>query len=259
MSRAVTGEYGRGGLMARSRHGRSGGRASSADAGLPSWAQRHLDEAGDTAVVSATAAPSARRHHRAAAAASVAGGLRGWGVAIVSVAAAVGAVPLAVSSLANDHSDDPLPKVDTYTAGRPGPLQAEPGTTGHAPPGTAAPRGDQATAGVLEAPPEVPVARAPSVPRRPAAPAPVAVVRTTPAVVAPATPATPTATTTAKGRSATAPPTKTTTSPTKSSTKSAPPANDSDTSDSGPRQSGGVLTNTVNGLTNAVGGVLGAL
>src|ERR1700712_259048 len=106
--------------MARSRHGRSGRRPSSPDAELPSWAQRHLEEAGDTAIIPVSPAPSSRRQHRAAGAGP--SGLRGWGVAIVSVAAAVGAVPLAVSSVANNHTGDPLPKVDTYTAGKPGPV-----------------------------------------------------------------------------------------------------------------------------------------
>ena len=235
--------------MARSRHGRSGGRASSADPGLPSWAQRHLDEAGDTAVipaVSATAAPSGRRQHRAAAG-PVAGGLRGWGVAIVSVAAAVGAVPLAVSSLANDHSNDPLPRVDTYTAGRPGPLPAEPGTTGRTRPGTAAPQGDQATAGVLDAPPEAPAARVQSVSRRPAA----AVVRPTPAVVPPVAAAPRTVTTppaTGQGRSAT-PTTKTTTT-----SSSKPPSGGGGNGGSGNGNSGGN-----SGGGNSGGGVLGGL
>lgn len=251
--------------MAQPRHGRSGGRPS-VDAGLPSWAQRHLDEAGDTAVIpvapAATGAPSPRRQHRAAASGS--GGLRGWGVAIVSVAAAVGAVPLAVASLANDHSGEPLPKVDTYTAGRPGPLQAEPGSPSGTRSGTAAPQGDQATAGVLEGPPEAPVARAPIVPRR-TAPVPAAVVRPTPAVVPPVasrTAASTTPTSTTQERSAT--PTKTAT-PTKSTPRSAPSSSDesNDSGSSGGSAGGdglvGTVGKTVGGLTNTVGGVLGGL
>ena len=244
--------------MAQPRHGRSGGRPP-ADAGLPSWARRHLDEAGDTAVIpvatAATRTPSSRRHHRAAATGS--SGLRGWGVAIVSVAAAVGAVPLAVSSVANNHSGDPLPKVDTYTAGRPGPLQADPGSAGGTRSGPAAPRDDQATAGVLEAPPDAPVARAPIVPRR-TTPVPAAVVRTAPAVVPPVVPRTATSTTptsTTQGRAAT--PTKTT-NPTKSTPRSAPASGD-DSADSGGSGGGGLVGKTVGGLTNTVGGVLGAL
>jgi hypothetical protein len=245
--------------MAQPRHGRSGGRPS-VDAGLPSWAQRHLDEAGDTAIIpvasAATRALSPRRQHRAPAAA--ASGLRGWGVAIVSVAAAVGAVPLAVSTLANDHSGDPLPKVDTYTAGRPGPLQAEPGSTGGTRSGTAAPQGDPATAGVLEAPSEAPVARAPIAPRR-TTPVPAAVVRTAPAVVPPVAPRTATSTTptsTTQERSATTP-TKTT-SPTKSTPKSAPPSGD-ESDDGGSQPSGGLLSNTVGGVTHVVDGAVNGL
>jgi len=244
--------------MARSRHGRSGGR-SSTDAGLPSWAQRHLDEAGDTAVIPAVPAPSAVRHRRAAAAPP--SGLRGWGVAIVAVAAAVGAVPLAVSSVANDHSDDPLPKVDTYTAGRPGPLQDEPGGSRSGAP--AAPQGDQATAGVLDEPPAAPVARAPAAPQR-AAPVPAAVVRPTPAVVAPVKPVTPTTTAATKGRSATPPPATTTKPP-----KSQPPSGSTGggrsggSSDEGSDDGGGGLVGTVGktvgGVTKTVGGVLGGL
>jgi hypothetical protein len=241
--------------MARSRHGRSGGRPSSADAGLPSWAQRHLEEAGDTAVIPVTPAPPGRRQHRAAGPAP--GGLRGWGLAIVSVAAAVGAVPLAVSSVANNHTGDPLPKVDTYTAGRPGPLQTGPGAVGGTRSGPAsAPQGDQATAGVLEGPPAPPEARAPIVPRR-AAPVPAAVVRTTPAVVPPTAavaPRTATATTptsTVQGRSGTT--TTKSTKPTKSSPKPAPSSNDGDGGNSGGLLGG--VGNTVGGVTDAVGGV----
>jgi hypothetical protein len=242
--------------MARSRHGRSGGRPR-ADAGLPSWAQRHLDEAGDTAIIPAAPAPPVRRQHRAAAAAP--SGLRGWGVAIVSVAAAVGAVPLAVSSLANDHSDDPLPKVDTYTAGRPGPLQAEPGGTRSGAP--AAPQRDQATAGVLDEPPAAPVAQAPVAPRRAApVPVPAAVVRSTHAVVAPAKPVTPTTTATTKGRSATPPPATTTKPPTSQpSSGSTGGGRSGGSSDEGSDGGGGGLVGTVGktvgGLTNTVGGV----
>src|SRR4051794_667697 len=236
--------------MARSRHGRSGGR-SSADAGLPSWAQRHLDEAGDTAIIPA-GAPPRRRQPRAAAAAP--SGLRGWGVAIVSVAAAVGAVPLAVSSLANDHSDDPLPKVDTYTAGRPGPLQAEPGGSRAGAP--AAPQRDQATAGVLDEPPPAPVARAPIVPRQAApAPVPAAVVRSTPAVVPVPRTATATRPTTTTGKATT--PRSAPKPPPKSSPKPPPDtsSNDGGDDDGGSQQSGGLLGNTVGGLTRTVGGV----
>jgi outer membrane biosynthesis protein TonB len=244
--------------MARSRHGRSGGRPSSTDAGLPTWAQRHLDEAGDTAVIPVTPAPSGRRHHRVAV---PAGGLRGWGLAIVSVAAAAGAVPLAVSSVANNHTGDPLPKVDTYTAGKPGPLPAGPGVAGGIRSGAAAPQRDQATAGVLDAPPEPPVAHAPIIPRHAApVPVPAAVVRTTPAAVAPAAPrtaASKTPTSTTQGRSATTSP-KTPKPPTSSPR---PPSTQSDGGDGGGSQQsgGGLIGNTVGGLTHTVSGVLGAL
>lgn len=240
--------------MARSRHGRSGGRASS-DAGLPTWAQRHLEEAGDTAVIPAVSAAPARRQHRAAS--SAPRGLRGWGVAIVSVAAAVGAVPLAVSSVANNHSDDPLPKVDTYTAGRPGPLQTGPGGT-RSGPAPAPQQGDQATSGVLEEPAAPPEARAPVVPPR-VAPVPAAVVRTTPAPVKPVVPATPRAATTTTTPTATETSTpRSAPKPPKSPPKQAPPSND-DGNDGGSQRSGGLVGNTVGTLTNTVGGVLGAL
>ena len=250
--------------MARSRHGRSGGRASS-DAGLPTWAQRHLEEAGDTAVIPAVSAAPARRQHRAAS--SAPRGLRGWGVAIVSVAAAVGAVPLAVSSVANNHSDDPLPKVDTYTAGRPGPLQTGPGGT-RSGPAPAPQQGDQATSGVLDEPAAPPEARAPVVPRRAAVPVPVpaAVVRTTPAPVKPVVPATPRAATTTTTPTATETSTpRSAPKPPKSPPKQAPPSNDDGGSGGGNSGSGlvGGLLNTggraVGGLTNTVGGVVGAL
>lgn len=245
--------------MARSRHGRSGGRRSSTDTGLPTWAQRHLDEAGDTAVIPVTPAPSGRRHHRVAV---PAGGLRGWGLAIVSVAAAVGAVPLAISSVANNHSGDPLPKVDTYTAGRPGPLPAEPGAAGGTRSGVAAPQGDQATAGVLDAPPEPPEPQAPIVPRRAApVPVPAAVVRNTPAVVAPVAPRTATSTTpTATAKSAPTP--RSSPKPPKSSPKPSPkppPTQSDDGDDGGSQQSGGLLGNTVSDVTNTLGGVVGSV
>jgi len=256
--------------MARSRHSRSGGGPSTADPRLPSWAQRHLDEASDTGIIAAVPAPSApsappTRHHRRAAV--PAGGLRGWGVAIVSVAAAVSAVPLAVSSLANDHSDDPLPNVDTYTAGSPGPLQSEPGGgTRAGTPGTrVAPGQDSATAGVSSAPPEAPEARA----ARPVpVPVPAAVIRPTRAVV-PAIPRSATSTvptSTTQGPSGT-----TTTKPAQPPARSAPepPPESSDdggssgggNSDSG-NSGGGLLGgvgNTVGGLTKTVGGVAGSL
>ena len=243
--------------MARSRHGRSGGR-SSTDAGLPSWAQRHLDEAGDTAAIPAVRAPSDRRRPRAAAAAP--SGLRGWGVAIVSVAAAVGAVPLAVSSVANDHSDDPLPRVDTYTAGRPGPLQGEPGGTRSGAP--AAPQGDQATAGVLDEPPAAPEARAPAAPPRAApVPIPAAVVRPTPAVVAPVKPVTPTTTATTTGRSATPPPATTTKPPKSPPSGSTGGGRSGGSSHDGSNDGGGggglvgTVDKVVGGATDALGGV----
>ncbi len=188
--------------MARSRHGRTGG-GPPADAGLPAWARRHLDEAGESSAAPSTAV----RHHRRGAAAEPSR-LRGWGVAIVSVAAAVGAVPLAITTLANDHSDDPLPKVDTYTAGSPGPLQADGGAARaprapEAAPGAAE---DPSTAGVLQAPPGVAGVPAPG--RVVAGPVPAALVRATPTVTpAPvvAKPTTPTTATktTGEGRSAT--------------------------------------------------------
>jgi hypothetical protein len=260
--------------MARSRHSRSGGGPSTADPRLPSWAQRHLDEASDTGIIAAVPAPSApsappTRHHRRAAV--PAGGLRGWGVAIVSVAAAVSAVPLAVSSLANDHSDDPLPNVDTYTAGSPGPLQSEPGGgTRAGTPGTrVAPGQDSATAGVSSAPPEAPEARA----ARPVpVPVPAAVIRPTRAVVPAAAPAIPrSATSTAPTSTTQGPSGTTTTKPAQPPARSAPepPPESSDdggssgggNSDSG-NSGGGLLGgvgNTVGGLTKTVGGVAGSL
>jgi hypothetical protein len=260
--------------MARSRHGRTGGGSSPADSGLPSWARRHLEEAGEPGVD--TAALAARTRHRRAAEAS---GLRGWGVAIVSVAAAVGAVPLAISSLANDHSADPLPRVDTYTAGSPGPLQGGPapgGASRAGRPGTA-PGGDAATGGVLDAPPAAPEARSPGVsgPAFAAAPVPAAVVRPTPRVLPPTvTPAKTTApTTTTEGRSATKPPKSSPSKPPKSNPKpSGGGGSNGGGSNGGGGASGGgsgngggggVLGNvldtgakTVGGVTDTVGGLL---
>lgn len=184
--------------MARLRHGRSRSASASADSALPAWAQRHLDEAagrrdpggggpaGSGAVedpAGATTPSGGQRRYRRSAS-DGASRLRGWGFAAVSVAAAVGVVPLAISSLAGDHSGDPLPKVDTYDAGAPQPLPAGTGpadaVAGH--PVTAATLGsDPAIAGVLSAPqratppvpaprrtasspPENPVVRGPAVP-----------------------------------------------------------------------------------------------
>ncbi|HEY2194038.1 MAG TPA: hypothetical protein VGH76_17315 [Actinomycetospora sp.] len=249
--------------MARSRHGRSGGGSSPADSGLPSWAQRHLDEAGEPDVD--TAALAARTHHRRAAAQP--SRMRGWGVAIVSVAAAVGAVPLAISSVANDHSDDPLPRVDTYTAGSPGPLQggAGAGGTTQARPGQGGTAGgDAATGGVLDAPPAAPQAVAPG--RVIAAPLPAAVVRATPTVVpppvvAPVVPRTATTPTTSTGRSATKPPKASTSKPPKSNPKPAPKPSGGGGSNGGGSGGGGggLLGNVVGGVTRTAGGAVNGL
>ncbi len=248
--------------MARSRHGRTGGGSSPAGSGLPSWAQRHLDEAGEPEFEAAPTAP--RRPRRAAAEPK---GLRGWGVAIVSVAAAVGAVPLAITSLAHDHSDDPLPRVDTYPAGSPGPLQAGGGPgrgQGTAPRTAVVPGNDPSTAGVLDGPPEV--AAGPVVPPQAiAAPVPAAVVRATPRVLPstttkPATPrsATSTApTTTTEGRSASKPPS---TTPSKPSTGSSGGHSSGGSShDNGSGSSGGLISNTVKGAADTVSGLTGSL
>jgi hypothetical protein len=253
--------------MARSRHGRTGGGSSPADSGLPSWARRHLEEAGESGVD--TAALAARTHHRRAAEPS---GLRGWGVAIVSVAAAVGAVPLAISSLANDHSADPLPRVDTYTAGSPGPLQAGPGVGGASRagrPGTV-PGSDAATGGVLDAPPAAVPGGAPAVrgPAFAAAPLPAAVVRATPTVIpTPAKPVTktPTTPTTTEGRSAPKPTTTSKPKPTKTSTPKPSGGSSDNGGNSGGSGSsgggGGLVGNLVGGVANtatgAVDGLLG--
>lgn len=240
--------------MARSRHGRSRGEPSPAGSGLPSWAQRHLDEAGDPPT--AAVAPALTSHRRRPT--EEPSRLRGWGVAVVAVAAAVGAVPLAITSLANDHSDDPLPRVDTYTAGSPGPLPHDGGgdATGRRPVSgdPSAVGSDPATSGVLVAPPAAPAA--PIV--VPESTVPAAVVRSTPTPRPTTTPTTttprsttPTTTTSTEGdgRSATKAPPKTSTSPSKPAPpQQAPP----------PKQSGGLLSNTVRGVGNAVGGVTDA-
>ena len=252
--------------MARSRHGRSRGGPSSAGSGLPSWAQRHLDEAGDpvTAADIPAAAPVARRRHGS----DDPHGLRGWGVAIVAVAAAVGAVPLAITSLANDHSDDPLPKVDTYTAGSPAPLETQGGAGGarHRP-GTPAvpgsPGTDPATGGVLAAPPAPPAVAPAIVPVVPVpTPVPAALVRATPTV----TPTTPTKATTPRsatpttatsGRSAT--PAKPKPAPKPPSKPAPKPQAPSSGDDGGSKRSGGLVSNTVRGVGNTLGGVTGSL
>lgn len=208
--------------MARSRHGRSRGEPSPAGSGLPSWAQRHLDEANDPPPTPETSSAAFTSHRRSSA--GEPNRLRGWGVAIVSVAAAVGVVPLAITSLANDPSNDPLPKVDTYTAGAPAPLENGAGGTAGGRAGTAplapGPAGtDPASTGVLTVPPVAappaaapPVAAAPIVPER-AVPA--AVVRATPTV----TPTTTTKTSTPRSAS---PTTTESTEQSRSATKPAP-------------------------------------
>jgi uncharacterized membrane protein YgcG len=257
--------------MARPRHGRSGG-GSTPDSGLPSWAQRHLDEAGELDAAAPAVVPPTRHRRSAAPEPSR---LRGWGVAIVSVAAAVTAVPLAITSLANDHSGEPLPKVDTYTAGSPGPLQAEGGAAAGAPgrPAVPAPqRSDPASSDVLGSQSGPAVA--------PAAPVPAALVRPTPAVVAPRTtvppkPVTPavtpapkpvTSTTTAdQGRSATKPPPSS--SGSKPSGGGSSGGGSSGGSSGGGHQSGGggqpglvgQLGNTVGNTVNTVGNVANGL
>lgn len=145
--------------MGRSRHGHRA--APIEGGGLPSWAQRHLGEAAEADEALTVATPSPIRHRRRAAR-EPAHRLKGWGVAVVSVAAAVGAVPLAISSVAADRSDDPLPTVNTFTAGAPGPLEsggaeqggvAEGGTRTVTVP---APPGDPSTGGILEGPTDTP-------------------------------------------------------------------------------------------------------
>lgn len=268
--------------MTRSRHGRSGGGPSPTGSGLPSWAQRHLDESGEPGPLELPAAPPARHRRSAPAEPSR---LRGWGVAVVSVAAAVGVVPLAITSLAADHSGDPLPQVDTYTAGSPAPLQAQDGGSSAgrrdavgAVPGL--PGGDPASAGVLDGPLAPAAAAPPIVPAAPEPTAvPAAVVRTTPTTTPTRTTAptprsgTPTSTTettddTEEGRSAT-------TSPSSSSSgdggsddgggSSGGGSSDDgggSSGDGGEQQGllGGVLDTggkVVGGLTGTVGGVLG--
>ena len=99
------------------------------------------------------AAPSTTRHRRRAATPEPTHRLKGWGVAVVSVAAAVGAVPLAISSVAADRSDDPLPTVNTFTAGAPGPLESGGAARAAAAPAPSRhPPGDPSTGGILEAP-----------------------------------------------------------------------------------------------------------
>ncbi|HEY2225861.1 hypothetical protein [Actinomycetospora sp.] len=251
--------------MARSRHGRSRSGSSSTDSGLPSWAQRHLDEAGDATPAEVAPTATLSSHRRASAAEP--SRLRGWGVAIVSVAAAVGAVPLAITSLANDSSDDPLPKVDTYTAGSPASLPAENGADGGAArrtapgavPGTPGPVGsDPATAGVLVVPP---VAAAPIVPARaaPTTVVPAAVVQSSPTVAPTTTPkattprsATPTTSeSTEQSRSATKPPSSKPAAP-KPSTKPQAPASKAPA----PSRPQGLLPSVVHSGEKAVNGVV---
>lgn len=253
--------------MTRSRHRRSGG--SGEPASLPSWAQRHLDESGYEA------APVTTRHRRAAGRPAGDTPLRGWGLAVLSVAAAVTAVPLAISAVANDRSDDPLPTVDTFTAGAPQDLEGGPGGTTTRR-GAAGVAGDEATAGILTVPGVAPgsvpgappvAAPAPVVP----APLPAAVVRpTTPATLTPraATPtSTPTGTSTTtspskdEGKSATKP-----SSSTSKPSKPSKPSTSSDSSDASDSPSSsrtgerdGPVTGLVKGVGNTVGGVTGAL
>lgn len=264
--------------MTGSRHRRSEG--SGEPAGLPSWAQRHLDEAG------AADGPAATTTHRRRPAARPARSgrpaadspLRGWGLAVLSVAAAVTAVPLAITAVANDRSGDPLPTVDTFTAGAPGPLQGGQSDAG----GRGGPSsdrrgtievGDPSTGGVFGVPGAPAAAPAPVVVP---VPAPAAVVRpTTPPAPATITPraATPTGTT---GTTATTKPTTTTTDEGKSATKPTGTTK-KPTSGSKPSTSGGnggsggsggsgqkglvpqvvdTAGDTVNGLGKAVGGLL---
>ena len=267
--------------MARSRHGHRAAE-SVGGTGLPSWAQRHLGEAGESAETVLLAAPSPSRHRRRAAP-EPAHRLKGWGVAVVSVAAAVGAVPLAISSVAADRSDDPLPTVNTFTAGAPGPLESGgAGQGGMAQGGTAQggtrtvpapPAGDPSTGGILQAP------AAPGSVARPAAPVPQPA-----AVVRPSAPAA-SSTTTAPARplagtSTTAPkpkPTTTTggtggssggddgprTAPKPAPAPAKPPASSSGPSNPPSGGSDGLLPavgktagGVVGGLTNTVGGLL---
>ena len=253
--------------MARSRHGHRAAEPVGGT-GLPSWAQRHLGEAGESAETVLLAAPSTTRHRRRAAPEPT-HRLKGWGVAVVSVTAAVGAVPLAISSVAADRSDDPLPTVDTFTAGAPGPLESggarQGGTTqGGTRTFPARPAGDPSTGGILQAP------AAPGSVARPAAPVPQPA-----AVVRPSAPAA-SSTTTAPARplagtSTTAPkpkPTTTTggtggssggddgprTAPKPAPAPAKPPA-----SSSGPSKPGGDDSSPglVGGLVNTTGQVVG--
>ena len=265
--------------MARSRHGHRAAEPVGGT-GLPSWAQRHLGEAGESAETVLLAAPSTTRHRRRAAPEPT-HRLKGWGVAVVSVAAAVGAVPLAISSVAANRSDDPLPTVNTFTAGAPGPLEAGGAPQGGGTRTVPAPPGDPSTGGILEAPAGAPGA--------PAAPGSVVQGRAVPApqpaaVVRPSVPAA-SSTTTAPARplagtSTTAPKPKPTTStpggssgddegprtaPKPAPAPAKPPASSSGPSNSGGNGggSGGLLPavgrtagGVVGGLTNTVGGLL---
>ncbi|MDL5158190.1 hypothetical protein [Actinomycetospora termitidis] len=253
-----------GGRMGRSRHRRS--QSTAASAGLPSWAQRHLDEAGHDE----PEAPTAVVGRRSAAARGGAGQTtRGWGVAIVSVAAAVTAVPLAISSVAADRSDEPLPKINTFTAGAPGPLPGSGGVeSGIRDSRPTVIEGDRTGSGLLQvpdggsAPGAVAVAPAPVlVP----APRPAAVVRPTTAVAPPARSATrPTTPTTTTGTTTSTKPSETPKSgstpskpkPTTSTSKAAPEKK------STPKQQDGLLPavgRTVNSVGEAAGGVVGGL
>ncbi|WP_433798573.1 hypothetical protein [Actinomycetospora sp. CA-084318] len=248
--------------LTRSRHRRSAERGSGEPTtALPSWAQRHLDEAGTPAP-----APTVTSRHRRAGRGGADSPLRGWGVAVLSVAAAVTAVPLAINAVANDRSDDPLPKVDTFTAGAPQALDgAQSGTTTRR---GATDAGDP-TGGVLTVPGVAP--GAPQV-----APAPVVVPAPQPAaVVRPTTPPAPTRITprSAAPTTTTGSTTPTTTSgdddgegrsttpkpkPTSSgSSGSSGSGSSGGSSGGGQKQDKGLLGNTVDAVGGVVGGVGG--
>jgi hypothetical protein len=255
--------------MTGSRHRRSEG--SGEPAGLPSWAQRHLDEAGapdgPAAATTHRRRPAARSARSAGPARSASDSpLRGWGLAILSVAAAVTAVPVAIAAVANDRSGDPLPTVDTFTAGAPGPLQGGQSAAGGQG-GQSADRrgttevGDPATGGVLDVPGAPAAAPAPVVVP---VPQPAAVVRPTPppATITPraatpttaaevTTPAKPTSTTTDEGKSATKP-----TGTTKPTSGSKPSTSDDDGGSGG---DGGTKKGLVPRVVDTAGGLVGGV
>ncbi len=130
---------------------------------LPSWAQRGLSEAPDELAPSAPAPPPGRHRRGAAPVVPVGTRLRGWGLAVASVAAAAAAVPLAISTLAS-NDDLALPRVGTFPVVAPGSLDPGAGVPGSTarPPGTVPPA-DAATLPPLVDPTVVAAAPVPTV------------------------------------------------------------------------------------------------